>query len=800
MMQPLWLLVLLVLWLALYAAMLRLARRGRLPGELPADWLAAGFILLVTVGYFWRVLLTTNAWMPAGGGDLAPFLYPNYHFAATSLRNGVIPLWNPHLYCGTPFAADIQSGLFYPVNLLIFLVWPAITYKTLEGMAIFHVFLAGIMMYVCLRHLHSTESQASLSRVASLAGAVAFMFSDLFVVHFGNLNMIAVAAWLPLIFLLFHKALNRRRPSLAAVSGAVLAVATLAGHIQITLFILITLGLYALWRGFSDHRPWQLARPLAYLALALLVSVGLSALALIPAYEMAGHTSRAALSYEEASRYSLNPAQLIGLLVPGYFGRDPALYWGPWDRVETGYIGILPLLLAITGLLLWRDRLKWFFTLLAGLAIMLALGGYGFLHGWLYALVPGFNQLRAPARFAFLLDFALASLAAGGLDALLKAISVEEEARVGRLLRLASAALLGGLLVTMPLAYFALLINQDKDPTIFHRSAAATQGLATFALLAGTGLGTLWLWRFRRLRGPALGWTAVSLICLDLFTLGANVDVGGTDPTDNFRHPAALAFLQDDPSLYRIEVPAEVWHLWQPNMALLYGLYDAWGLYNPLVLSDYRRFWEGSGGRNSALYAFLAVKYVVAPKGNAPGGESFVPVFDGDPDVDLYLNQGALPRALLLGRAISVESHEAAWDAVHQPDFDPRLTVIIERGEALQSYPQGSIAFRVYGLNEIEIAVQTTAPAYLVLSDVYYPGWQASVDGRAAPLYRANYAFRAIRVDPGEHQVRLSFAPLGWRVGLGLSLGTTFALLAWAGLAAGKGKEWFRRGKNVCPS
>ena len=83
---------------------------------------ATGLLALATVAFFWQILLTPNTWMPAGGGDLAPFIYPNYRFAAGYLSQGIIPLWNPHLYSGIPFAADIQSGLFYPVNLLLFLL------------------------------------------------------------------------------------------------------------------------------------------------------------------------------------------------------------------------------------------------------------------------------------------------------------------------------------------------------------------------------------------------------------------------------------------------------------------------------------------------------------------------------------------------------------------------------------------------------------------------------------------------------------------------------------------------------
>lgn len=170
--------------------------------------LAAGAILsLVTMAFFWQIIFTETAWMPAGGGDLLPFLYPNYHFAAQSLQNGVIPLWNPHLYSGIPFAADAQSGLFYPPNLLVFLLSPNLSIETLEYLAVFHFWLAGFGMFLFLQH-SPLARKLHLHPIAAITGAIAFEFSDLFIVHFGNLNMIAVAAWLPLVMLAFQNAVH----------------------------------------------------------------------------------------------------------------------------------------------------------------------------------------------------------------------------------------------------------------------------------------------------------------------------------------------------------------------------------------------------------------------------------------------------------------------------------------------------------------------------------------------------------------------------------------------------------------
>jgi len=781
-------------------------KRWPFPAELVA--VAVG-LALVTVGFFWRILLTTDTWMPAGGGDLAPFLYPTYRFAAEQLRQGVIPLWNPHLYSGAPFAADIQSGLFYPINLLLFLLIPNFSYEWLEYLALFHFWLAGFTMYLCLRRLSINRP---LSPPAALAGALAFQFSDLFIVHFGNLNMIAVAAWLPLIFWLFHRSLRQKSFGLAAASGAVLAIATLAGHIQITLFILLTLGLYSIFNFefsiFSRNRPLpmlkrskiiEMLRPFLLLLTVLLVMIGLSALLLLPAYEMSQYTPRAELPYQEAARYSLHPAQMVGLLIPDYFGRDPALHWGPWERVETGYIGILPLLLAIIGGLLYRHRQKIFFAGLAVIALLLAMGGYSLLHGWLYAIVPAFDQLRAPARFVLLLDFGLAVLAAFGVERLLQlqknSLHEKFKVQIKQFLKIASWSLGGLIVVAAPLSYYAMLVTQDRNPVIFNRATAAASGVATFAFFTIAALTVLHLIHHQRLRGWAAGIAIYAVIVLDLFSLGANVDTGHTNPTTGFEHPEAITFLKNDPGLYRVEVTTDVWHLWQPNTALLHGLDDAWGIYNPLALADTSLYWQGAPPRNSGRYNFLGIKYIIASKAGAPADGTIIPVFDGDPTVNIYLNQSALARLQFVGQTVIMPNQDAVWTAIRADMFNPAEVVLLEQNQPpntpplpLETQPTSTLAIAEYGTNTVTVAVETDQAGYLVLSDAWYPGWQATVDGRPEPVYRANYAFRAVYVPAGDHTVRFTFEPLWWKIGLGVSGITLLVLLLW-GLRIAKRKH-----------
>jgi hypothetical protein len=294
-------------------------------------------------------------------------------------------------------------------------------------------------------------------------------------------------------------------------------------------------------------------------------------------------------------------------------------------------------------------------------------------------------------------------------------------------------------------------------------------------------------------------WLFLPLLAADLIGLGSTLEIEPNDPTLGFRHEDVAAFLQHPPasggpggiSPFRVESAAAAW---QPDAALEHGLYDVGGIYNPLGLAPYRAYRWAVGERGAPLYNLLGVRYVLANKAEPPGDERFVPVYTANPEIDVYRNDAALSRALLVYRAQVVPDHGAAWQAIHADDFDPTRTVVLEEEQVARSTygddtlalaghePRadgGSVSFVRYGLNQVELAVSTPVSAALVLSDVYYPGWRAEVDGVPAEVLRADYVFRAVLLPPGEHAVRMVFAPWTWRVGLAVSLVTWGALGVW---------------------
>ncbi len=622
-------------------------------------------------------------------------------------------------------------------------------------------------MYTCLRLLWP---EVTVGRAAALLGAMAFMLSDVFITHIGNLNLIAVAAWLPLAFLGLHRAIfaavPRRRVGWAAFGGAALGTAALAGHGQMTFLSAGFLGSYALYQTVAARKGWAL--PL--LALLGLVAVALAGISLFPAAETLRHTLRAEFDYARSTNYALPLRALPGLVAPDFFGRGSA-FWGDWLRVEVGYVGVLTWFLAAAVLALrpWRT---WLFYVFGGLLfLLLALGPATPLYPTLARLLP-IIPFQVPGRFVLLTGFCLAVLAALGLEAL-SARAPHPAGRTRGLLAITAAA---AVLVVVAL----LILRARLTPVEPERAGQMLRAVVVFGGLAVAAWLLLAAGLSRRLPAAAVAALAVALLFVDLYGLGRAVEIDWNDPTPGFAAGSpGLAFLHADPGLHRLDIATGAW---QPNMPMIEGLYAARGVYNPLELANYNVYMGAVGYRGSPQYNTLGIKYVIGGKKEPPGDTTFlVPVFDDDPAVTIYLNTLALPRAMVLFNSQVVDDHDAAFAATHDDAFDPARVVILEHGQALTGEPgQAALTIDRYDPNAVAFTVATDRPAYFFLSDVYHPDWQATVDGRPATIEVANYAFRAVLLEPGRHTVEMRFRPSGWAAGVVATSGALVALVALA--------------------
>jgi hypothetical protein len=770
------------------------------------DLWACGALVVAVLAFFWR-MVSGDVYQPADGGDLVSFLFPTYRFAAAEINRGALPLWNPTLYGGAPFISDIQAGFLYLPNLLLFSLWPDFSYPTMQWLVLGHIAWAGIGMYVLLRTLRwprATPNHAGVSRPAALFGALAFMFCDPLLGHLGNLNLIAVLSWMPWLLAAYSRALNGSFDGEGriwlAVAGLLFALANYAGHAQSSLYLGLALTLYTLgWalyhRQTLGRRAWLAGG--WHLATVGILAILLSAPILLPALELTGYTERSAFDYQDTTLFSLAPAQLIGILTPGFFGHGPALHWSLWDRVETPYAGIPTMLMALGGLLMAPASLRrqlWPWVLLAVAGLLTALGVYAILHGWLTLLIPPLAQMRAPARALILWNTALAVIAAAGVDLLIR-YGQDGLAGVGGiqwrdLLRRGAQVWFA---IILPLAYLNLFLTQENETTFLRASVtllalifAALWWLATW--LAVTGLRAGW-WS-----GLSTAALLIALLYFDLAAAGAYTDISPLDPTTGFDHPAIIEFLRadlaDNGGPFRIDTRTEIQDLWQPDTAALYGLEDVGGIANPLSLRQWQAQWEATGGRASRTYDMLNVKYVIVRDGTPLPEGKFELALDAEGDLSLYRNRDFVPRAWVVHEARLASDIANALAQVQAPDFDPLTTAIILDNEELQgAAPFGPLAASSSAAagqaatstatviaasnSSLTVAVDAAAPGLLVLSEIWYPGWEAVVHGTERTtdqaVIHANGSLRAVPVPAGRSTVELYFRPAGWRWGQALA-------------------------------
>jgi hypothetical protein len=758
------------------------------------DAAAVGVFAALDVLLFWPVFFL-GYFVPRGGGDLVSFIYPRYAFVARSIRQGVIPLWDPYLYGGQPYLADVQSGLLYPINLIAFALIRSFDYHKLELLAVAHYGLAGLFAYTLGRQLR-------LGRFGALVAGIVWEGSGVLIAHLGHYNLVAVVIWIPLILASLQPALEGRSVAWAAGAAIVLAVSTLAGHTQLSLYVGLLILVYVV--GFAlAVRSWMV--PLRSLAIVGGWAVLMCVVQLWPSFELTTLSVRADLSYDDAVAFSFLPQKLILFLVPHFYGRTPDNYWGPPSLTENYlYVGILPLVLAAVAIVLVRDWRPRMFATLAALGLLLSFADWTPLHGWLFALAPGFDKVRAPGRFLVFVDFGLAMLAGIGADVLSRPLARRNVPGFRLVLNGMTVFAAGMLVVAAPIVYLRLFVNQAQGEGLVRQIETATSSFALSLLFILASLGLLVAYRYRWLRGWAAPAVAVALIVVDLFGNNGSINPTPDDPTTGFQHPAVVSYLDKNLGAARVDTVTGVEDVWQPDAPALYSYRSLWGLFDPLTIADYYWFWKiDVPGRSSRLYDLLGSRYVLAHKDVVLDFKKFTRIPTDDPKIDLFEDTTVLPRAFWVGGVVPTPNHDAALAAAKADSFDPGRSVVLEASDAngaIAAPPAGPVAAQLPndGPNTVVATIDAPSDGYLVLADPYYPGWVATVDGAPSPVLRGDWAFRAVHVPVGHHQVEFKFRPRSLVVG-GLVSGVAWIM---AILAVVSGVlSWARqRSAKVSPS
>jgi hypothetical protein len=324
--------------------------------------------------------------------------------------------------------------------------------------------------------------------------------------------------------------------------------------------------------------------------------------------------------------------------------------------------------------------------------------------------------------------------------------------------------------------------------------------LLEWVVPAALAVALVWLRLSGRLGVPAFAGLALALVVLDLFKAGM-----GYNPAIH-EHDAvqpvtpAIRYLQEQrPNRFaglHPEAPITLAVPIPPNVAMRYGLYDARGYDFPFE-KRYAELWrraiaqspdcnyafcpESAGRSPTALRALglLGVTDLLQNHGDPPLRDLQL-AYSG-PDARVYRNPAALPRAFLVSSQQVVEGGDAAREAVTAADFQARTTAVVERhiaGIPAGSGSPGTARIARYGEQHVEVDTDATRRSLLVLTDSWFPGWKATVDGQDVPIERVDYLIRGVVVPAGAHRVEFRYDPASWRAGWILSLLALIGILA----------------------
>ena len=729
-----------------------------------AETLLVPVLLATLVAVFlWPIILPPAGQAPPGD-DIVGQFYPWSRIFVEGLRRGQLVLWNPYSFLGKPFQAHPQSAEFYPITWL-FAVMEA---GQVFGMSLaFHLWLAAYGVYMLARTFKISRPGALLSGITFIFGG--FVASKVLV---GFHDVFATMAWMVWAMAALHAAWQRRRLGWAAAAGLPIALSALAGSMtffQYTLIAITTLGLYLVAQSWRQGGRREALRAMAQLALALGCGLLIAAAQLLPTFELTRASTRAGdASYEFASGLPLPISHLLMLFMPDAFGAPVGQveYWGAEFYHELQiYLGVAPLLFAL--LAIWRaDRRKWFFVILGAGALIYALGAEGFLHTLFFRFTPGVGLMRLPARASVLFALSMSVLAGLGWDEWTACAGAGHATRVPGAREM---ALVGVLAITAGLFALVQAASRAGDAAASARLMQLASQSARFIALLGLAYLVLH-WRWRGGSRPVFVAATVALTLLDLWSFGGKFVFTQPLAPNSAWWPLADRVMSGERASYRV-LEYGVYIVPGTNDHILFHLQSLNG-YDSLPPRDAIELTEVNYGLEPKLLDMLAVRYILLGDKTTIDATGYREIArDAAHGIVVYERPNPQGRAFIVHK-VQVAPHGEVLSRLTDPAFDPRREAVVEASldcPLVTSDAVESVRLVRDDLDRVTFQAQAVTNGFLVMSDTFYPGWVAQVDGNPAPIARTNYALRGICLPAGEHEVVFRFVPVTLRVGMALS-------------------------------
>lgn len=686
-------------------------------------------------------------------GDPPMVFYPFLFHARDEILRGHFPLWASGIGGGQPFFAAMQTAVLSPFTLLDYVLpFPA----SLTADAATRLFVGGLGMVFFLRAL-------PLSPAAAIFGGVAYLLNPFSIVWLEH-PLAAVAAWLPWM-LLGVDSCARRFDRRSICGLALVTVAMLfSGHPETAFKVLLLAGPYALFRGWSAGTP---VRSIGAVAAAIGLGALLASVQLVPFLEYASRSR--VLAVRAASNTPLFTSSFVSFVtafVPDFYGtpiRRDFVIAGNYCEQQI-YSGLAAWLLACAASTHRRHRSAALFFSLAGVVAVLIMYGTPVARAAIWLVPP--LRVAALSRFGLIAIAGVAICAGIGLDALLH----EPPSPRARLLALVGCLAIGLVVLGYLLEQRTMLVAaRHWDATVRSAMQSSVFLVGSAALIAtAQRLGA---------RIAAVGLTGILAADLLWFASGFHPMM---PPEHSFPATRETDLVKADPGVFRV---AGWMDILIPNTALVYGLrdvrsYDGVGIREYFDLLDVGFHYTGATHQlvnvaHPGLLDLLNIKYVLTAADVDLPPERFQRLLDGPTRV--YRNERVQPRAFLVDGHVVLQGNDAR--GAMRDKLDLTRVAVLDAPLAASAQPEtavldvGRTTMLRYEDERVAITTRADGRRLLVLTDVHYPGWTATIDGQPVPILRADYAFRAVSVPAGEHFVEFRYQPSSFRYGALGSLG-----------------------------
>lgn len=678
-----------------------------------------------------------------------------------ALEEGEFPLWNPFQFAGMPLLANFQSAVVYPPR-VVFGFLDLLTATTV--VTLFKMWLCGATAYVCGRGIGLSVNASRFLSVCWMLGGYNVLWC-----YWQETD---VAAWIPIVFLGTEWLVDGRfrKGLFCSAFGATLIL--LAGHPETAFTFSLGVGIYFFLRLAASRRALrEWFKAVGGAAAAWGATLLISMVVILPFFEYLDNSfTLGARAEGEAMTHFFEPSSVVAFWVPRFFGSTgEGNYWAKENSnfMSTLYPGMVMWIAVFSLFVSWgqsaKTRLR-VCSLIPGMLVSLALA---------YDLpplkpindLPVIRSMWGMHHAAFAV-FAVPLVGAMAFDQWFR--KPVHERKVWR--------------IGAPVGLLAILL---AAVFIYHYNEIAERALTSYTLaqIAFTGLfaaaSVAVLYGASKSAQPKR-WAVLLIVLLGVDLLVANRNLLPTTPRDRTLIDTKLTeFLQALPEPTRVScqtatIPAGVMPIYGIRQLWSYeGIYPGrlmrfmsqrsrcpWERYEPLTAMHYYLFPAGALAREGDK--------------NFPNFE-YVATLDG---IDVFRNTNAVPHAFLVQDYVTAPNPDDVFDVMCEDDLDFERAAVLETREKLAA-PSGGHngTATIVDVTSATMTVQVDAPSesFLVVSEAFYPGWHAYVDGAYAEIYPAYHAFRAVRVPEGAHEVQFRYEPASFRTGFNVSVATLIA-------------------------